>query len=70
MKCPLFGEKYRNWRGKISWETRDCQGPKCAWWDADNEQCALLTLSGGIWLVNQELLRLIEKMPHVEQFVK
>lgn len=24
---------------------RECDGPRCAWWDADKERCAVLSLA-------------------------
>lgn len=70
MKCPLFAiaSKEQERRGFLT--HIDCIKEECAWWDKQNDQCAVLTLGTGLWLVNKELLELLQKMPHEEQFWK
>lgn len=29
----------------IACKTPECDGPRCAWWDADKERCAVLSLA-------------------------
>jgi len=68
MKCPLQNRLVSFTPGKYSYEIGDCRPEDCAWWDTENEQCALCTLASAGWLLNKELLELTEKMPKEFQF--
>lgn len=70
MKCPVLAVGYMAFHDAKVWEKCACIKEQCAWWDRQNEQCAVLTLGVGLWLVNKELLELLTKMPHVGQFTK
>ncbi len=68
MKCPLFmlGRQ-------ISIEARrdykpDCLKEECAWWSEAEGNCSMLLMAaylGGLVAIGD---RLVDKMPHEEQF--
>ncbi|MBA7707090.1 hypothetical protein ES703_115955 [subsurface metagenome] len=68
MKCPLRpfekGDRY----SKDGAYGTACIKEDCAWWDKDQEQCAVMLISTGLWVISQELRELKEKVPHEGQF--
>ena len=68
MKCPLLvaGD---NAQPSCDMTTQtDCLKERCAWFDKDQEQCADLLISTGLWVISKELREMKEEMPHEGQF--
>ena len=49
--CPLFDAARivalgaAQGRAEVSLGAVQCDGPRCAWWDADKERCAVLSIA-------------------------
>ncbi len=70
MKCPLMVAGYRDRTLDPLRPATDCLKGECAWWDKDNEQCAVLTIARGMFIFNKQMIDLVGKMPHEVQFRK
>ena len=70
MKCPLLSiYDHESRQGKVI-KSLDCLKEECAWWDEENSQCCAQTIVSTLEIFNNQLLAIIDKMPHEEQFRK
>lgn len=70
MKCPLFYTGWLEHESEDSKQHTDCLQEECAWWDKDNGQCGVATLANGMWILDQLVTGIVNKMPHEAQFRK
>ena len=70
MKCPLLSVGAYADSSQSAYESMDCLKEECAWWDEENSQCCPQTIVSTLEILNNQLLAIIEKMPHEEQFRK
>lgn len=70
MKCPLtYKEKVSYYQGR-DYGIEDCLKGECAWWDADNGRCILLTIGSKLAYLHSAIKDIRDKMPHEGQFRK
>jgi len=59
--CPMFSSSHR-------WN--ECKKEECAWWDEESGQCCIFIGLTNLEFIKLRLERLVDKMPHEEQFRK
>jgi len=70
MKCPLFLAACLS--SERDWQAIDiaCDKEECAWWDATDEQCGILTAALALDGLYSDLSLIQQKMPHADQFTR
>lgn len=63
MKCPLAATACIIRQGDLDKVTDECLRVDCAWWDKDNSQCAVTTLANGMWILDQLVTGVANRMP-------
>ena len=70
MKCPMLTMYATSFKPPEEFKDRDCLKEECAWWDEKFEQCGIKTVLCTLVGLDRELVELVAKMPHEEQFKK
>jgi len=70
MKCPLFVMGVLQGGPTRYLKNDDCLKEECAWWDAIDKRCAVVTLAGCLKSLLGWMQELVNKMPHEGQFRK
>ena len=70
MKCPLFALGILAYRGTDKGALYDCLKEECAWWDRENEDCAIFGVMSCLEAIGGVLTEIKDKMPQPRQFVK
>jgi len=68
MKCPLFEKELKTTNYGDLLVYQECLEEGCGWYDQDNGQCGVLTIARGMWILNQLVTGIVNKMPHEAQF--
>ena len=66
MKCPLILMAYLHRTGEVPTSQADCFKEECAWFNPDPRLCVVFDTMSYIAAINQNLIQLIEIMPHKE----
>lgn len=63
MKCPLTSIGYLASERIEASRKCECGKEQCAWWNADDEECAVWTLVTGLAEIANQLALLKDKIP-------
>jgi len=70
MKCPLWFIGRTAVIPKEGADIGDCLQGECAWWDIDQEKCAMLLIARALQNVDTRLIHIARNMPTELQFRK
>ena len=70
MKCPILSAPTARTAFTEHFADIDCLREECAWWHAEQTQCAMMTLARQLHNTWSTLQIIEAKMPHVGQFTK
>lgn len=62
MLCPILRHASLTSQKNLNLNFEECKGGECAWWDPDNETCALTMIAPTLYLIFKQLLAMVEKM--------
>ncbi len=68
MKCPLMLMDWRSKPEEKSFLPKDCLKEECAWWVEPQGRCAIEDIALSLGFISTDITRMLEKMPHEEQF--
>jgi len=70
MKCPLAGGYYKASDTESLFGVHDCLKEKCAWWNKDENWCAILCIAKELFYISGKLFEIKNKLPSPEFFKK